>query len=71
MRVTDPGQLQSAEHAKAYTKAKEFQAPVIVKFILDRATNMVTGTEIDKISEFEDLTQGAAVQPRWPCPIEL
>jgi len=50
---------------------KEFQAPVIVGFILDRATNIVTGTEIDKISEFEDLAQGAAVQLRSPRPIEL
>jgi tartronate-semialdehyde synthase len=40
-----------------------FQMPVIVEFIFERATNIATGTEIDKITEFEDLAQGAADAP--------
>jgi tartronate-semialdehyde synthase len=33
---------------------------VIVEFILEGAANIAMGTEIDKITEFEDLAQGAA-----------
>jgi tartronate-semialdehyde synthase len=37
--------------------------PVIVEFVLERATNIATATEIDKITEFENLPQGAADAP--------
>jgi tartronate-semialdehyde synthase len=34
---------------------KEFQVPVVIEVILERVTNIAMGTEIDNITEFEDL----------------
>ena len=36
---------------------KEYQVPVVLEFILERVTNISMGTEIDKITEFEDLAE--------------
>jgi tartronate-semialdehyde synthase len=41
----------------------EFQGPAILEFILEGAVNIGMGTEINKITEFEDLAQGAADAP--------
>jgi hypothetical protein len=50
-------------HSFTHGCGMPFQMPVIVEFIFERATNIATGTEIDKITEFEDLAQGAADAP--------
>jgi tartronate-semialdehyde synthase len=52
IRVTDPDAIAAAfETAKGWMK--EFQVPVIVEIMLERATNIPMGTEIDAINEFE------------------
>src|SRR5438034_6846434 len=47
------------EFAGAFKEAqrlmKEHQVPVVLEFILERVTNISMGTEIDKITEFEEL----------------
>jgi tartronate-semialdehyde synthase len=39
------------------------QVPVVVEIILERVTNIAMGTEIDNITEFEDLAEGKADAP--------
>jgi len=41
----------------------EFQVPVVIEVILERVTNIAMGTEIDKITEFEELAAGRADVP--------
>jgi tartronate-semialdehyde synthase len=41
----------------------EFRVPVVVEIMLERITNVAMGTELDKITEFEDLAQAAADAP--------
>ena len=36
---------------------KQHQVPVVVEIILERITNIAMGTEIDNITEFEDLAE--------------
>jgi tartronate-semialdehyde synthase len=49
----------AAELPEAFEEAlklmTEFRVPVIVEIILERVTNIAMGTEIDAITEFEDL----------------
>jgi tartronate-semialdehyde synthase len=49
----------AAELPEAFEEASklmtEFRVPVIVEIILERVTNIAMGTEIDAITEFEDL----------------
>jgi tartronate-semialdehyde synthase len=62
IRVTEPGKIQDAlKQAKAWLK--EHRVPVVVEIILERATNIAMGTEIDNITEFEDLAKGAQDAP--------
>jgi tartronate-semialdehyde synthase len=35
----------------------EFQVPVVVEVILERVTNVSMGTEIDAVTEFEELAE--------------
>jgi tartronate-semialdehyde synthase len=53
IRVTDPADAQAA-FATARELMKEHQVPVVVEFILERATNIAMGTEIDNVVEFEE-----------------
>ncbi len=41
----------------------EFQVPVVIEVMLERVTNIAMGTEIDAISEFEELALSAADAP--------
>ncbi len=54
IRVTDPDDL-----VPAFDEARKLMAqhrvPVLVEVILERVTNIAMGTEIDNISEFEEL----------------
>ena len=49
------------EFAGAFKEAKrlmkEFSVPVVLEFILERVTNISMGTEIDQITEFEELAE--------------
>ena len=54
IRVTDPNELQAA-FAQAQSLIDEFQVPVVVEVILERVTNIAMGTEINNITEFEEV----------------
>ncbi|ESW70585.1 glyoxylate carboligase [Mesorhizobium sp. C280B] len=56
VRVRRPGEFAGAfEEAKRLMN--EHQVPVVLEFILERVTNVSMGTEIDKITEFEELAE--------------
>ena len=54
IRVTRPDDIQAA-FAQAQAWMDEFQVPVVVELILERVTNIAMGTEIDNITEFEEV----------------
>jgi tartronate-semialdehyde synthase len=54
LRVTDPGKLQDAL-VEALALARQHRVPVVVEVILERVTNIAMGTEIDNITEFEEI----------------
>ncbi len=54
IRVREPGDLGAA-FEQAGKLAVEFRVPVMVEVMLERVTNIAMGTEIDDITEFEDL----------------
>ena len=62
IRVLEPDQL-----APAFEQAKqlmdEHRVPVVVEVILERVTNISMGTEIDDVTEFEDLALSGADAP--------
>ncbi|AWJ82953.1 glyoxylate carboligase [Azospirillum sp. TSH58] len=62
IRVTDPDNLQSA-FAQAQQWMDEFQVPVVVEVILERVTNIAMGTEINNITEFEEVLDVPADEP--------
>jgi tartronate-semialdehyde synthase len=43
---------------------ERFRVPVVLEVILERVTNISMGTEINSITEFEDLAQVSAGAPR-------
>src|SRR5258708_25264245 len=53
-RVFKPEDIQPA-FARAKAWLKEFQVPIVVELILERVTNIAMGTEINAITEFEDV----------------
>src|SRR5262249_22945939 len=56
IRVHRPDEIQPAiETARSWMR--EYRVPVVVEIILERETNIAMGTEIDAITEFEDLAQ--------------
>ncbi len=62
IRVRSPEALQGAfQEAKALMR--EHRVPVVVEIVLERVTNISMGTEIDAITEFEDLAREAADAP--------
>ncbi|MGW9323487.1 glyoxylate carboligase [Streptomyces koyangensis] len=55
LRVTDPADLAGA-FAEARKLAEEFRVPVVVEAVLERVTNIaMSGSDIDKVNEFEEL----------------
>jgi len=54
LRVTDPDKLQGAL-VEAQQLARKHKVPVVVEVILERVTNIAMGTEIDNITEFEEI----------------
>jgi tartronate-semialdehyde synthase len=56
VRVRKPDEFAGA-FKEAERLMKEHQVPVVLEFILERVTNISMGTEIDNITEFEDLAE--------------
>ncbi|KQZ12518.1 glyoxylate carboligase [Mesorhizobium sp. Root552] len=56
IRVRKPEEFANA-FAEAERLMKEHQVPVVLEFILERVTNISMGTEIDNITEFEELAE--------------
>ncbi|MHA6684270.1 glyoxylate carboligase [Mesorhizobium sp. A556] len=56
VRVRRPEEFAGA-FKEAERLMKEFSVPVVLEFILERVTNISMGTEIDNITEFEDLAE--------------
>lgn len=56
LRVFEPGEIQPAL-VKAQQLMQEYQVPVLVEFVLERVTNISMGTEINNITEFEELAE--------------
>ena len=54
LRVFDPNELADA-FSQARKLMSEHQVPVVVEVILERVTNISMGTEIDNVTEFEEL----------------
>jgi tartronate-semialdehyde synthase len=56
LRVTEPAAIGPAlEEAKKLMA--EYRVPVVVEVILERVTNISMGTELDNVTEFEDLAE--------------
>ena len=54
MRVFEPDKIAGAiEWARAEARAKS--VPAIVEVITEKVTNIAMGTDIDKITEFEEV----------------
>ncbi|MER9882569.1 glyoxylate carboligase [Mesorhizobium sp. M0118] len=56
VRVRRPEEFAGA-FEEAQRLMNEHQVPVVLEFILERVTNVSMGTEIDKITEFEELAE--------------
>jgi tartronate-semialdehyde synthase len=54
LRVTAPDEIGPALEAARKLMA-EYRVPVVVEVILERVTNISMGTELDNVTEFEDL----------------
>jgi len=59
--------LKQEELAPAITQAelwmKQYQVPVVIEVVLERVTNIAMGTEINNVTEFEDLATDLADAP--------
>ena len=49
--------------AQADQLMAEFRVPVVIEVMLERVTNIAMGTEIDNVTEFEDLAESLADAP--------
>jgi tartronate-semialdehyde synthase len=54
IRVKSPNEFKDA-FAKARALMEEHQVPVVIEFILERVTNIAMGSEVNAVSEFEDI----------------
>ena len=54
LRVTDPAELEGAMR-RAKAMAQQYRVPVVVECILEKVTNISMGTEIDNVTEFEEV----------------
>src|ERR1700751_5675430 len=54
LRVTEPGEIGPAREGAQKLLAR-YRVPVVVEVILERVTNISMGTELDNVTEFEDL----------------
>jgi tartronate-semialdehyde synthase len=56
LRVDQPDDLLPA-FEEARKLANEHRLPVVVEVILERVTNIAMGTELDNVTEFEELAE--------------
>jgi tartronate-semialdehyde synthase len=56
LRVHQPDDLLPA-FERAQKLAAEHRVPVVVEVILERVTNIAMGTELDNVTEFEELAE--------------
>jgi len=63
LRVTEPGELCAA-FEKAKGLMAEHKVPVLVEVILERVTNISMGTDLDNVTEFEELATTAEHAPQ-------
>ncbi|MGW5390963.1 glyoxylate carboligase [Streptomyces koyangensis] len=70
LRVTDPADLAGA-FAEARKLAEEFRVPVVVEAVLERVTNIaMSGSDIDKVNEFEELATEPGHAPTAVVPLK-
>jgi tartronate-semialdehyde synthase len=62
IRVKKPGEIASAL-AEAQNLMQKYHVPVVVEIILEKITNIAMGTEIDNITEHEDLAENISDAP--------
>ncbi|WP_226365277.1 glyoxylate carboligase [Pseudonocardia sp. ICBG162] len=62
LRVTEPDEIATTLR-RASQLASEHKVPVVVEVVLERVTNIAMGTEIDAVTEFEDLAEAPADAP--------
>src|SRR3989440_8103838 len=62
LRVSKPEEIEPA-FVQAQTLMRQYRVPVVVEVMLERVTNVAMGTEINNITEFEDLAAGKADAP--------
>lgn len=62
VRVREPAELPEA-FAEAKKLLAQHRVPVVVEVILERITNVSMGTELDNVTEFEDLAERGAHAP--------
>jgi tartronate-semialdehyde synthase len=63
IRVRKPDELAAA-FGQAHELMERYRVPVVVEVILERVTNISMGTEINSITEFEELAAVSAGAPR-------
>lgn len=54
IRVKTVAEFKDA-FARAHSLMEEFRVPVVLEFILERVTNISMGTEVDSVTEFEEI----------------
>jgi tartronate-semialdehyde synthase len=69
IRVRKPEDL-SAALGQAHELMERFRVPVVVEVILERVTNISMGTEINNITEFEELAEVSAGAAREPALVD-
>ena len=62
IRVSKPGDIAGALHL-AQEWMQKYTVPVVVEIILEKVTNIAMGTEIDNITEHEDLAENISDAP--------
>ena len=58
IRVREPDELGAA-FEKALAMMAEFRVPVVVEVILEKVTNIAMGTELNNVTEFEELSNSS------------
>ena len=62
LRVSKPEEIEPAL-VQAQALMRQHRVPVVVEVMLERVTNVAMGTEINNVTEFEDLAAGKADAP--------
>jgi tartronate-semialdehyde synthase len=62
IQVVEPDDIGPAL-ARAQQLAKEHKVPVVVEIFLEKVTNIAMGTELDNVTEFNDLAESLADAP--------